>query len=256
MSDRVHFERRGHIAIITLDRPETRNAMDQATAKEMWDAWHEFNNDPDLWVEITTSAGDISFCAGADLKAQASGAPGVPGQAPYWAVLTERWNCWKPQIAAVNGFALGGGLELALVHDIIVAADHATFGLPEVRWSGTSGTGAVRLPKQIPLKPAMEMILTGKPISAERAMQLGIVNHVVPQAELLNKAIALAESICENAPIAVQASKRVAMYAMDTPLNVALSLSPGLSYFIDKSADRKEGPQSFVEKRPPRYTGR
>lgn len=256
MSDRIHFERRGRIAIVTIDRPESLNALDQPAARELWNAWTEFKDDPELWVQITIGAGNRSFCAGADLKYGLTGGKTIPGEAPYWGVLTERWQCWKPQIAAVNGYCLGGGLELALVHDLIVAADHATFGLPEVKWNGISGTGVVRLPKQIPHKPAMEMILTGKPIDAETALRYGLVNRVVHIDRLLDNAIELAESICENGPLAVRASKQIAMRALDSPLNAALSIAPGLSWEVNNSEDRKEGPLAFAEKRKPKYQGR
>ncbi len=251
----VRLERHGHIALVTIDRPEARNALSPVHAAELWEAWEAFRQDPDLWVEITTGAGDTSFCAGADLK-YAGDPPAPPNQQPYWAVLTDQWRCWKPQIAAVNGYALGGGTELALVHDVVVAAERATFALPEVKWSAVSGVGAVLLSRQVPLKLAMELILTGRSIPAAEAYRLGLVNRVVPNGLEVETAFAIAEEICRNGPLAVRASKELVLRGLDTPIHTALGLGYGIAWPASNSEDRNEGRRAFAERRQPRYTGR
>jgi crotonobetainyl-CoA hydratase len=210
-----------------------------------------------------TGAGDKAFCAGADLKAVSRGESigGTDPRADAWGFAGYvRHHISKPTIAAVNGFALGGGTELALASDLAVAAETASFGLPEVkRGIYAAAGGVIRLPDQLPKKVAMEMILTGEPISARRALELGLVNRVVPPDQVIAAAVALAEQICANAPLSVQASKRIACGIIDGRIPAeddAWGLSAAEGKTLRQSADSKEGPLAFAEKRAPRWQGR
>ncbi len=258
------YEKRGRIAIITMNRPEVMNALHAEANVELGEVWDDFEQDPDLWVAILTGAGDRAFSAGNDLKATAAqdGANGSNGaSAPRspsggWGGLTSRFGLWKPTIAAVNGWAMGGGCELALACDIVVAASHARFGLPEPRVGLMAAAGGVhRLPRQIPLKHAMGMMLTGRSIDATEAARLGIVNEVVPPDELLEAALRWAEEILQCAPLAVRASKEAALTGLDLPLETAMRRSYTNFERQMRSADRIEGPRAFSEKRQPNWTG-
>lgn len=257
----VAFERRGRIAIITLNRPEAMNAINAQLWQDAGRALEEFSQDPDLWVAIITGAGNRAFCAGADLKAVASGN----------FVITEDMNKWgfagivqhhlaKPVIAAVNGYALGGGTEIALSCDLVVASDQASFGLPEVKRGIIAGAGGLlRLPRQVPLKVAMHAILTGEPLPAQEAQRWGLVNQVVPHEEVLEAAISLAAKIVENAPVAVRASKEIVYRGLDTSLSfpaTAWEVNAEFSKQVMKSEDAKEGPRAFAAKRKPNWSGR
>ncbi|MBI4514346.1 MAG: enoyl-CoA hydratase/isomerase family protein [Deltaproteobacteria bacterium] len=261
----VGFENREHIAIITIDRPEARNAIDRETDQALAGAWRRFREDAELWVAVLTGAGDQAFCAGADLRgvgefyrsltsaerlARAGVEPGLGG-------LTRNLPLWKPVIAAVNGYCLAGGFELALACDIRIAADTASFGLPEVTWGIMPGAGGTqRLPRIAPLGAALEMILTGERIAAAEAHRLGIVNRVVPQSELMPAALALAERICRNGPVAVRAAKEAVYRGLHLALDEALRLEQLLAEPVRQSEDAQEGPRAFMEKRPPRFKGR
>ncbi len=208
----TRYEKKGHLAYITFNRPEVMNAMHPACHVEMEKVWDDFVGDKELWVAILTGAGDKAFSAGNDLKYTAAhhGEP-MPKWRGGFAGLTDRYDIVKPIIAAVNGFALGGGLEIALACDIIIAADHARLGLPEPRVGLMAGAGGVhRLPRSIPLKIAMGMILTGRHITAAEAHRWGLVNEVVPLKDLIPTAERWAAEIMECAPLSVQASKEQA----------------------------------------------
>lgn len=198
----VLFERRGKVALITINRPEALNAINTQVWNELGLAFEEFAADPNLWCAVLTGAGDKAFCAGADLKEKAisNGESIIPEGGEKWGfagIVQHFIN--KPIIAAVNGFALGGGTEIALACDLIVASDRAAFGLPEVKKGLIAGAGGlIRLPRQIPLKVAMEYILVGDLFSAEEAKQWGLVNRVVPHGQLINEALAIAERITEK----------------------------------------------------------
>lgn len=261
----VGFEVHDHVAIITIDRPEARNAIDPPTDRALADAWRLVRDRPDLWVAVLTGAGDEAFCAGADLRsvgefyrsltaverlARSETQPGLGG-------LTRNLDVWKPVIAAVNGYCLAGGLELALACDIRLASETATFGLPEVTWGIIPGAGGTqRLPRVAPLGAALEMILTGDRISAAEAHRLGIVNRVVPAAGLRAAALALAERICRNGPLAVQAAKQAVYRGLHLSINEALRLEQLLAEPVRQSDDAREGPRAFVEKRAPVFKGR
>jgi crotonobetainyl-CoA hydratase len=258
-SDAVLFERRGHLAIVTLNRPEVLNAVDGDMARRAGEVLEEIDGDPDLRAAIITGSGR-AFCAGADLKAIASGDPSrLPVSRWGFGGITQHVVA-KPLIAAVNGLAHGGGLEIALSCDLIVASSQASFGLPEVKRGLIAGAGGlVRLAEQIPPRLAMELALTGEPISALRAAELGLVNAVIEPDRLIGEAVALAGRIAANAPLAVQASKRVlhrivARTRPDEALGWALTAMEAGA--LRTSEDAREGPRAFAEKRDPVWTGR
>jgi enoyl-CoA hydratase/carnithine racemase len=213
----VRYEKRDRVARVTINRPDVMNALHPPASDELSRVWDDFAADPEVWVAIFTGAGERAFSAGNDLKFQASG--GAVRMPPTgFGGLTSRRDLWKPVIAAVNGVALGGGLELALACDVIVAADHARLGLPEPRVGLMAAAGGVhRLPRHIPLKVAMGLMLTGKPLTAAEALRVGLVNEVVPQAELLRAAERWAKEILECSPLSVQATKQAALEGLGRP---------------------------------------
>ena len=207
MADEILQERRGHVQLITINRPEARNAMNRAAAIALSDALDAAELDDDVWVIVLTGAGDKAFSAGMDLKAFATGE--FPVTDKGFGGITQR-VCPKPIIAAVNGSALAGGFEMMISCDMVVAADHAKFGIPEAkRGLVAGGGGLIRLGKLIPIAIAYEMALTGDPIDATRALELGLINAVVPGDQVIEGALALAERIAANAPLAVRTSKSV-----------------------------------------------
>jgi crotonobetainyl-CoA hydratase len=259
----VLTERHGHVLLVTLNRPAVRNAVNLAVTLALGDALEEAERDRGIWAVVLTGAGDKAFCAGVDLKAVARGEsvmPADPERAAWGFAGYVSHHISKPTIAAVNGFALGGGTEISLASDLVVAAETASFGLPEVRRGIFAGAGGLfRLPAQIPKKVAMEMILTGEPISAQRALELGLVNRVVPRDDVVDAALELAGKITANAPLAVQASKRVANGMTDgrVPAEAgSWELSRGEALALKRTADAAEGPRAFAEKRAPRWEAR
>jgi crotonobetainyl-CoA hydratase len=259
----VLVDKRGHIMLVTLNRPEARNACNQALWIGGGEALAEAERDPEIRVVIVTGAGDQSFCAGADLKAISRGEailPEDPVQAAWGFAGIVTHHICKPIIAAVNGTALGGGTELALACDLVVAVEDASFGLPEVKRGLLAGAGGVfRLPRQIPQKIAMEFMLTGNPFTAQRALELGLVNRVVPREKLMEAAFELAEQIAANAPLSVQASKQAAL-GIDAGTIKAEATdwerSRRLSGMVMKSEDAREGPLAFAQKRAPQWKAR
>lgn len=251
-------ERRGNVLLITLNRPEARNAVNSALSTAVGRALADADTDPEIRCVVVTGAGDKSFSAGADLKAISRGEDIHAEGHPEWGFggIT-RHVLSVPVIAAINGTALGGGLEIAMSSDLVVAADSAALGLPEVKRGLIAGAGgAFRLAGLVPQRVAMEMILTGEPVSAQRAHDLGLVNRVVPAAELLDAALALAEQIAVNAPLAVQASKRVALGIRDgqrVDEEVLWEHSDREFGAIMVSDDAREGTTAFTEKREPRW---
>jgi crotonobetainyl-CoA hydratase len=256
-------QRHGHVLVITLNRPEARNAVNLAVTLGLGDAMEEAEHDRSIWAVVLTGAGDKAFCVGADLKAVARGeplAPEDPVRAAWGFAGYVTHHISKPTIAAVNGFALGGGTEISLASDLVVAADTASFGLPEVKRGIYAGAGGVfRLPAQIPKKIAMEMILTGEPISARRALEFGLLNRVVPQADVVAAALELACKITANAPLSVQASKRIANGIRDGRVAAeaeSWELSRAEGKALMRTADAAEGPKAFAEKRAPNWQAR
>src|ERR687888_259948 len=244
------YEKQGRIAIVTLNRPERLNALHPPAHFELHEIWNDFERDPEVWVGILTGAGDKAFSAGNDLKYTAEhGRSTVRTAETGFGGITNRTTCWKPIIAAVNGYALGGGFEMALACDIVIAADHARLGLPEPRVGLMAGAGGVhRLPRMIPHKIAMGYILTGRHMTAQEAHRLGVVNEVVPLAELMPTALRWASEILECAPLSIRASKQAALMGLDHPLDIALNRQYSEAEIMRRSEDTIEGPRAFAEK--------
>lgn len=249
------------MAIITLNRPEAMNAVSSRLWLEVGTALEDFSKDPELRVAILTGAGDRAFSAGADLKEIASGGFSTTKEMQEWGFAgVVKHYIGKPIIAAVNGFALGGGTEIALACDLIVASEKASFGLPEVKRGLIAGAGGLmRLPRQIPVKVAMHAILTGKSLTAEEAKQWGLINEVVPHGEVMSAAMKLAEEIISNAPLAVNSSKEIVYRSLDSTIDFppeAWKINEKYTSKVFSSEDAKEGPRAFAEKRKPNWRGK
>jgi len=251
----INYETKGRIALITLNRPEARNAVNHEVAAGIEEAIDRFEEDNDLWTGILCGNGPV-FSAGADLKAISAGELNLATKRGGFGGIVARERT-KPLIAAVDGPALAGGTELALACDLIVASTVARFGLPEVKRSLiASAGGLVRLPRVLPKNIAMQMALTGEPISAEQAHLFGMVNVLTKEGEALDKAILLAEQINKNAPLAVRATRRSLIESL------VLSDYDGMKFAIEETAaltsteDYKEGPLAFIEKRDPIWKGK
>ncbi|MDR3401394.1 MAG: enoyl-CoA hydratase-related protein [Chthoniobacter sp.] len=258
MMNEVLFEiARPHVALITINRPEARNAINTAVAMKLDAAVKRVEADPDIWAAVLTGAGGLAFCSGADLKQVSQG--GLDGL--YTAdgafagfVKHKRDKAW---IAAVEGFALAGGCELALSCDMIVASEQSVFALPEVSRGLVAAAGGVyRLARAIPRAIALELIATGDRIEARRAAELGLVNRVTPTGSAVEGALALAERICTNAPVAVRESLKVARQALDHDDDALFRLGLDAQDVIKTTQDFHEGPRAFIEKRAPRWVGR
>ena len=258
----VLTELRGHVLIVTINRPEVRNAVNAAVAGGIGDALEAANTDPEVRAVVITGAGDQAFCGGGDLAEMAAGRSLQPGDPPR-----ARWGfagiCAhpidKPIVAAVNGFAIGGGTEIAMACDLVVADETARFSLPEVR-NGfiASGGGAIWLAQRVPRAVAMEILLVGDRFDAEQAQRWGLVNRVVPRGGALSGALAVAEAVAANAPLAVQATKRLVAGIVDGEVvtdREAWARSAAEHAVSAQTAAAAEGPRAFVEKRPPRWTG-
>jgi E-phenylitaconyl-CoA hydratase len=255
----IRYDKDGKVVTITIDRPQAMNAMDSETSRELAEAFQDFDQDEQRLVAILTGAGDRAFSAGADLKkmygrAEDGNIREIWDHDRQWR-LGQRLQVWKPVIAAINGYCLAGGLELAMGCDIRIASDTASFGCPEVRWGILHGYGALRLPKTVPLSAAMELLLTGERISAQDAYRLGIVSRVVPPAELMPTARQLAEKICANGPLAIRVTKELAWRGLEMSTEEALRLYAALGALVRASEDAHEGPRAFAEKRQPRFKG-
>ncbi len=267
------YEKRDHVAYITINRPQVMNATSPVTQDELMAACDDLEDDPDVWVGVIAGAGEKAFCAGHDMKWEDS----HPEEQQRWLERRKRSRrqvfghlrptatclrpeMWKPLIAAVKGYCLGGGLEIALCCDIIVAADSATFGLPEVCHGWPPGSAVFTLPRRIPHHAAMEMLMFGDRISARRAYELGLVNRVVPAAEVMDTAAALARRLCQNPPLAVRAVKELTLRGLEMPLNyppMAWHLfSDPVNRQVEESSDKDEGRKAFAEKRKPVFKGR
>ena len=252
----VEYEKQDRIAIITLNRPEARNAVNGALARRMEEILDDYESDPGLWVAIITANGS-AFCAGADLKEIAAGRGiELSTKKGGFAGLVSRERT-KPLIAAVTGSALAGGTEIALACDMIVCSNETNFGLPEVKRSLVAAAGGLfRLPRVIGMAPALEVIMTGDPLPAERAYQLGMVNQVVPAGEVMQAAKALAARVAAAAPVAVQQSRGVAVRAFNDDDETLWRASFKAFENNANTEDYKEGPRAFIEKRAPQWKGR
>jgi enoyl-CoA hydratase len=259
----IHYDAvGGHVVKITIDRPATRNALDLAHFQALAGAWHRFRDDAGAWVAIVTGVGR-AFMAGGDLKAYIPVMTAGPSEeleelrrAGTEAVL-RRFTLYKPVIAAVNGPCVAGGMELLGATDIRIATPHATFGLMEAKRGLFAGGGStVRLPRQMPYPAAMEFLLTAEALPASRALALGLLNEVVDEEALWDRALDWAHRISANAPLAVQATKESVVRGFDVGLDEAYALETAISHRIFETEDAREGPAAFAEKRPPEWKGR
>ena len=257
MADTILYEKKGHVAYFTINRPEAMNAFDFPTINAFSEATVAFRDDDEAWVAVITGAGDKAFSAGFDLKELIPGQDRLPSPGEGPPLIQRGLDIWKPFIAAVNGFAMGGGLELALACDLRIAAEHAKLSVPEVKWNLIPGWGGTqRLPRMIPRAKAAEMLLTGGSIDAHEAYRVGLVNKVVPSSELMAEAEALAERIAQNGPLAVRAAKQCMIQGTNMTLEEGMALELNLVDGLLGTEDAKEGPKAFAEKRKPVFKGR
>lgn len=259
----INVETEGNLFILTIDRPDVMNAISPAASHEMAEALDRFEADDSLWVGIITGSGSDAFCAGGDISVMAAAKTNEDYQMPFsgYGGMTNRTSCNKPIIAAVNGICFGGGFEVALACDIVIASENASFGLPEPK-IGTAAvaTGMHRLAREIGLKPAMVLLLTGDAVGAERARELGLVAEIVPEGEALTGARKLAERILRCAPLAIQATKQCVLGGLNHAGVPAAQKAqedgafPALQTMME-SQDIREGLNAFLEKRRPKWKG-
>ena len=260
----ITYDKKNHVARVTINRPEVMNALHPRASRELCEAFDDFDYDEDCWIAVITGSGERAFCAGNDLKYQSKvgsnvwmkerakiGKGGSGG-------ITSRFDCCKPIISAVNGFALGGGFEIVLASDIVIAAEHALFGLPEPTVGFIPGSGGVhRLPRQIPLKIAMGLMMTGKRITAHEALAIGLVNEVCSLENLESVTEKWINAILACAPLAIRGIKQCVLEGLDEPLEKAfLEKKYSIQQQLYKSEDFTEGPLAFAEKRKPQWKGR
>lgn len=245
----VHFERRGAVAVLTIDRPEVRNALDHATLDSLAHHFATVDADPAVRAVVLTATGDRAFSAGLDLKALAE--HGVPDPATSPVNLLRDGGYAKPVIAALNGAAIGGGFELALACDLRVAAEHVVFGLPEVARGLSATEGGTDLPRRLPLAVALEIGLTGLPLTAARGYELGLVNRVVPADQVLATAVHLAETIAGHSPSAIAATKALMISSLTSGLDEQRRDNRAVTVALLAGPDSAEGARAFLEKRPP-----
>jgi len=257
----IRVERKAHLTIITINRPEVRNAINPPTSIEMQDAFEEFNNDPNAWVAILTGTGDKAFSAGNDLKYDALTPPGEARKSRSkdkfgMGGVTHNYHMKKPIIAAVNGFAFGGGFEMALACDIIIASEKATFRLPEPLVGRIpAGGGINRIVRQMPFHVAMDVLISARRLSAQEALHYGVVSRVVPHDQLMKEAEKVAQDIMECSPLGIMAIKEMALDGLEIPLreaNIPQKFPLFLKFF--QSEDYIEGPRAFTEKRKPKWS--
>ncbi|HJX03497.1 MAG TPA: enoyl-CoA hydratase-related protein [Dehalococcoidia bacterium] len=250
----LNYSKEGKIATLTLNRPEALNALNVELISEISKALIDFMRDDSLWVGIITGAGEKAFCAGADIK------EALPKLKEFrnmpWAEppLFRGLKLWKPLVAAVNGHALGGGLEVALLCDVRIASENATFGVPEVTLGLIPAWGATqRLPRAIPTALAAEMLMTGRLINAQEAYRIGLVNKLVPQAELMNTARQMADMLCKPSPLAVRAVKKAMYDGLNLSLPQGMEVEKEMTDYIVSTEDFAEGTTAFIEKRKPQW---
>ena len=256
MHEFCKIEREGHLTIVTLNRPDVMNALHHPAHLELEGVWDDFAADPEQWVAIVTGAGTRAFSAGNDLKYQAGG--GARGfVASGFAGLTSRQGLDKPIIAAVSGFALGGGCELAMLCDFIIASETARFGQPEINLGVMPGIGGTqRLPRAVGKSKAMDMILTARMMDAAEAERAGLVSRVVPADKLIEEAVAAAVKIAGQSPLAVMMNKELVNAAFETTLATGVRMERRLFHSLFAFEDQKEGMAAFIDKRKPAFTGK
>ena len=256
----ILYEKNEHIALVTINRPQAHNSMDPATEKELAEVWLEFREDDDLWVAVLTGAGEKAFCTGGDLKEYLPARLAGTAKANCYPRAENfgglpRTEVYKPIIAAVNGYAIAGGLELVLCCDLRIVAEHAKFGVAEVKWGIMPGAGGtIRLPRNIPYAIAMEMLLTGETINADEAYRLGLINRIVPQEQLMEESVQMAEKLCRRGPVAMRAIKESVLRGLG--LENGLNFEAFLFDALQNSEDSKEGLRAFQEKRKPVFCGK
>lgn len=270
MSDAPHLltDSSDGVMTLTMNRPGARNALSPQMLVRLAQAWYEFRDSKDLRVAILTGAGDESFSAGGDLKLTMPLITGARQPEDEWDerlmsnlqlftdAILRGFEIYKPIIAAVNGQALGGGTEITNACDLRVAADHAVFGTPEAKVGLLPGGGSLtRLPRQVPYAKALEILMIGDPFTAQEALAMGLLNYVVPKAELMRKAGSLADKLAENGPLAVRKIKEGVLRSSGRPLDEALAIEDEVSGTVLGSKDAREGPRAFKEKRRPNFTG-
>jgi len=261
---KVLYEKKGHIVVITINRPEVMNAVDEEAAQQLMEAWLRFRDDDHAYVAVLTGAGDKAFCAGADLR---SFIPSVKEKrtsrhqirrfvynGPGYMGYTRGTDIFKPKIAAINGYCFAGGLELACFCDFRIASENAEFGVLNRRWNvGLADGGTQRLPRIIGLGRALELIITGKRIDAHEAYRIGLVNEVVPQGKLMEKVMEVAELICSYPQGSIRTDIQAVLTGLGRPLEDGLRIECALFQTLIGSRDFEEGPKAFSEKRPPRF---
>jgi enoyl-CoA hydratase/carnithine racemase len=253
---KLHYERRRRVVLITMEGDNDLNLG--VVGQQLHDTLREYRDDDELWCAVITGAGERAFTAGGDVKARARGELAGGG---FWAARTATLltggEFSKPLVAAVNGYCLGAGLMLAVGCDVRIASESATFGLPEVKLGFPAGMGSTwRLPRMMASGPAMELLLTGERISARQACDWGLVNRIVPPGKQVEEALAVAERIAANPPLAVRTTKELALRGLELPFEQGLRLQDTLSHICRQTEDATEGPRAFAEKRKPEFTGR
>jgi enoyl-CoA hydratase/carnithine racemase len=261
MDSPVLYERRGHIGYITLNRPESLNAMNGAMSAALRQTWHTFRDDKDAWVAIITGAGNRAFCAGADVKELSARGQSAEPPPPFVAqdmepTMESGFDVFKPTIAAINGYCIGIGLTVAIACDFRIAAEHARFGYTEVKIGVPTIVGAIRTSWVTGMQTALELLLTGDIFDIDYARQRGFVNKVVPGEQLMAEAERLAERLCQNGPLAMRVTKEVLVRGQRMPLPEAWRLGEALRAHARMTEDAREGPRAFAEKRPAQFKGR
>lgn len=253
----VVFRKEGHVAYVTLDRPEAMNALDPESWQELHQIWRTIKEDREIRVSVLTGAGERAFCTGSDLKKTMLPKESLASTYFDEENLLGPMEMWKPIVCAVNGYAIGGGLEMALACDIRMASTKAAFGLSEVKVGSLPGLGGTqRLVRAIPRSIAMKMLLTGDRIDAQEAYRIGLISDLVEPNELMDKAREMAEKIAENAPLSVKAAKQAVIVGSDLPVKQGSTLENLLWGLLRDTEDRIEGRRAFAEKRAPQYKGK